>query len=370
MRMSEGCPHVIPLPDDVDASDMPFMPLYIDRLMRSRSWRRAKYWTGGGPGLGFALMNMWLFAVRERPAGSIEADEDDAALMEAAQVSAHDWPAMRAAVMAGWVLIDGRWYHAVVMEMAWNFWCERLKARHEKAFARWKSAAKRARDDGREPPEPIGAYDEWVRRTYPASAARLFPCVPVTNGPRTGDELGLSPERSGDDAGTDGRSNGGITGTGGGCDGDVTGTTAESLTRVAVKGREGKGVAPLDPPHRDNGTRGLGRGNGGYTDGAERRKEAGKQWFAAERARLYEAFGEHAQLLQSQCGGPVKFVEIFRDLDFSPGDVARLPVISAPTPARLRQAKTIISLSGIEAACFRDGVQFTVVRKARRGAAA
>ena len=161
----------LPLPKDVDLSDMPYFPVNDPRLKKSKSWRRAKHWRGTGPGLGFCLFNLWTAAFRAVPAGSLPDDDDD--LAEDAECDIAYWLSIKADVLKGWELIDGRWWHHVVAEIAWDLWVARTKKKHENAIESWRSACKRAADKGLEPPPPPGIYRVWLSARYPETSATM-----------------------------------------------------------------------------------------------------------------------------------------------------------------------------------------------------
>lgn len=172
----------LPLPSDVDLSDMPYYPINDPRLKKSKSWRRAKHWHGDGPGLGFCLFNLWTAAFRCVPAGSLADDDDD--LAEDAECDYRTWLAIKGEAMIGWELIDGRYWHRVVADIAWDLWQARLKKKHENAVDSHRASCRRAADKGLEPPPPPGCFNDWIAATYPETAAYMAdnsPDVGATN---------------------------------------------------------------------------------------------------------------------------------------------------------------------------------------------
>jgi hypothetical protein len=104
-------------PAECDLTDFPFMPLMVARLRRSKSWLMAKR----QPELGFYMVNLWTAAWHDRPAASLEDDDD--MLCELAMCDVKHWPKVRDKVLQGWVKCsDGRLYHPVVAEQAMNSW--------------------------------------------------------------------------------------------------------------------------------------------------------------------------------------------------------------------------------------------------------
>lgn len=142
-----------PVPVDADLTDFRFMPLEVARLRRSRAWLLCKR----RPELAFFMLNLWTAAWHDRPAGSLEDDDD--VLADAAMCSPERWAKVRKDVMRGWFKAsDGRLYHPVVAEKVLDSW-------HGKAVARWRKECDRIRkENGRRekkklppldfPPEP------------------------------------------------------------------------------------------------------------------------------------------------------------------------------------------------------------------------
>jgi len=124
-----------PVPADADLSDFKFMPLEVARLRRSKAWLICKR----KPELAFYMLNLWTASWHERPAGSLEDDDD--VLADAAMCSADKWPKVRADAMRGWAkCCDGRLYHPVVAEKV-------LDSYHGKAVARWSKECDRIRKE-------------------------------------------------------------------------------------------------------------------------------------------------------------------------------------------------------------------------------
>lgn len=116
---------------DVNLSDFPFIPLYIERLRRSKAWLQCKR----RPELGFYMVNLWGSCWHEQPAGSLENDDD--VLADRAMCNPELWPSIKAQVLHGWILCnDGRYYHPVVAELAIDAWQAKLVQRNRTAAAR------------------------------------------------------------------------------------------------------------------------------------------------------------------------------------------------------------------------------------------
>lgn len=90
--------------DGIDIRHLPYMPLHIERLRKSKSWLRCKR----RPELAFYLMNLWMRAWHEVPAGSL--DDDDGLLSEIASCEPGIWQEVREQVLWSWGWHDGRWW--------------------------------------------------------------------------------------------------------------------------------------------------------------------------------------------------------------------------------------------------------------------
>lgn len=129
------------VPPEVDLTDFSWMPLEIARLKRSKSWLLAKK----NPELAFYMINLWTAAWHERPAGSLEDDED--VLIDVAMCKPARWKAVRAQVMRGWVKgEDGRLYHPVVAEKVLESWKAKIAQRSKTAAATAARALKHSND--------------------------------------------------------------------------------------------------------------------------------------------------------------------------------------------------------------------------------
>lgn len=192
----------LPLPGDVDLSDLPYMPMHDQRLMKSKAWLLAKNFRGGGPGLGFCLFNLWAEAFRSVPAGSL--DDDDDMLADKARCDIEFWSVIKDKALRGWERHGGRLWHPVICELAWDTWLQRLSGRHLKALDSHRAAAKRAMDNGRLPPDPPGGLVEWVADKYPATSAYQVAILVAAGGARPDDRppdkikgpLDFEPKRS------------------------------------------------------------------------------------------------------------------------------------------------------------------------------
>lgn len=116
-----------PLPEDLDLSSLEYMPLVIGKLRRSKAWLKAKR----RPELGFYMMNLWTTAWMERPAASL--DDDDDVLADAAMCSPEKWGEVREFAMHGFYKCsNGRLYHPFLVEQAEKALDKRLKWREKK----------------------------------------------------------------------------------------------------------------------------------------------------------------------------------------------------------------------------------------------
>lgn len=111
------------VPAEVDLRDFGFMPLEIERLRRSRAWLYAKR----QPECGFYMLNLWAASWHEVPAASLEDDDD--VLASLAMCDEKRWHKVRDIVLHGWVKCsDGRLYHPVVAEKAFDAWSKRMSS--------------------------------------------------------------------------------------------------------------------------------------------------------------------------------------------------------------------------------------------------
>ncbi len=154
-----------PVPPDADLTDFKFMPLEVVRLRRSRSWLICRR----KPHLGFYMLNLWATAWHERPAGSLEPDDD--VLSDAAMCSPEKWAKVRADVMRGWYLAsDGRLYHPVVAEKVFDAWEAKLLARWSKECDRIRKENKKRLENQGLPildPLPIPEKPRLERPVFP-----------------------------------------------------------------------------------------------------------------------------------------------------------------------------------------------------------
>src|SRR5207342_97108 len=119
------------VPVEVDLRDFAFMPLEVSRLLRSRTWLKAKR----QPEIGFYLVNLWAGAWHEVPAGSLPDDDD--VLSDLARCTPARWRKLRGDILAAWVrCADGRLYHPVVAEKAREAWTHKLARRQQTQAAR------------------------------------------------------------------------------------------------------------------------------------------------------------------------------------------------------------------------------------------
>ncbi|WP_042776612.1 DUF1376 domain-containing protein [Sinorhizobium fredii] len=95
-----------------DVRCLPYMPLQIERLRKSKAWLRCKR----KPELAFYMINLWMRAWHEVPAGSIEDDDD--VLADAAMASPQEWESLKKEILHGWERRDGRIWHSAVTDIA------------------------------------------------------------------------------------------------------------------------------------------------------------------------------------------------------------------------------------------------------------
>lgn len=173
------------VPADCDLTDFPFLPLVVARLRSSKAWLKCKR----RPELAFYLINLWTASWHERPAASLEDDDD--VLADKAMCSPAQWDELREEILRGWVKCsDGRLYHPVVAEKALEAWEGKLKQRWKTYCAALKKSCQR-KAMSFEPPE----FDEWLSQGQPHR-------VSGTNASCHGDKDDGDDQGDGDNAGS------------------------------------------------------------------------------------------------------------------------------------------------------------------------
>lgn len=131
-----------PLPEDLDFSSMPYMPLFERELARSKAWAMC----ARVPFLAFYMMNLWRAAFFERPACSLPNDDD--LLCRAAQCPPPAWGKVRDKALHGFVLhSNGRLYQPIQVEHALKVVVNRHKEAERKRRYR---SGKHEQDQGDE----------------------------------------------------------------------------------------------------------------------------------------------------------------------------------------------------------------------------
>jgi hypothetical protein len=124
-------------PPDCELRNFPTMPLDIARLRRSKAWLVAKRM----PEVAFFMMNLWTASWHEKPAASLEDDDD--VLADFAMCDPKRWKKIKAEAMRGWIKCsDGRLYHSVVAEMANAAWFKKVLYAWKKECDRIRKANK------------------------------------------------------------------------------------------------------------------------------------------------------------------------------------------------------------------------------------
>jgi uncharacterized protein YdaU (DUF1376 family) len=134
---------------DVDVRCLPYMPLQIEQLRKSKTWIRCRR----QPELGFYLMNLWMRAWHEVPAGSIEDDDD--VLADAAMCSPEQWEQLRPVLLQGWELHNGRLYHKTVTDLATEGFSKLRKNKQRTEAARKAAEEKRLQDADTDSENPV-----------------------------------------------------------------------------------------------------------------------------------------------------------------------------------------------------------------------
>jgi len=173
-----------PVAADVDLTDFQFMPLEISRLRRSKAWLICKR----RPELAFYMVNLWSCAWHERPAGSLEDDDD--MLAHLAMCPPKEWPKLKADVMRGWVkCADGRLYHPVVVEKVRDAWKSKMTHAYDRECGRLRKAAERAGQKSAFVPPTFEEWDEarlsngqqWMSNGRPNLSTGRPPDVQATS---------------------------------------------------------------------------------------------------------------------------------------------------------------------------------------------
>jgi hypothetical protein len=108
-------------PAACDLTDYPSMLLDVARLRRSKAWLKCKR----TPMLAFYMLNLWTASWHDKPAASLEDDDD--VLADLAMCDPSKWEKVRKDALHGWVMCtDGRLYHPVVAEKALECWLDKL----------------------------------------------------------------------------------------------------------------------------------------------------------------------------------------------------------------------------------------------------
>jgi Protein of unknown function (DUF1376) len=176
-----------PLPmvsTEVDLTDFKFMPLEVARLRRSKAWLICKR----RPELAFYMLNLWTASWHERPAGSLEDDDD--VLADAAMCPPERWAEVKADALRGWVKCsDGRLYHPVVAEKVAESW-------HGKVLRRWSNECDRIRKENRRREDighdalPLPSKPERNSISIPAEFHKTTDGIPAENALKERDREG------------------------------------------------------------------------------------------------------------------------------------------------------------------------------------
>lgn len=154
--MSDLPPPLVPA--DADLRGFEMMPLDVTRLRRSKAWLICKR----SPHLAFYMINLWTAAWHERPAGSLEDDDD--VLADLAMCDPAKWDKLRDLVLRNWVKCsDGRLYHPFLAEKVLTAWDSRLDQRWRTECARIKKHNDRHRMSLHRP-----SFDEWMYAGCPS----------------------------------------------------------------------------------------------------------------------------------------------------------------------------------------------------------
>jgi hypothetical protein len=176
---------------EVDLRDFKFMPLEVARLRRSKAWLICKR----RPELAFYMLNLWTASWHERPAGSLEDDED--VLADAAMCPPERWTEVKDDALRGWVkCTDDRLYHPVVAEKVTESW-------QGKVLKRWANECDRIRKDNRRREEngqdalPLPSRPERNSVSVPTEVHKAADGIPAENALKGRDREGKGRDREG-----------------------------------------------------------------------------------------------------------------------------------------------------------------------------
>jgi Protein of unknown function (DUF1376) len=180
----------------VDLTDFKFMPLEVARLRRSKAWLICKR----RPEVAFYMLNLWTASWHERPASSLEDDDD--VLADAAMCPPDRWSEVKADVLRGWIKCsDGRLYHPVVAEKALEAWNGKLMKRWQNECDRLRKENKRREASGEDslplPPKPernsVSAAAEIQKTSGGIPAENALKGQGQGQGQGQGEDTGLPP---------------------------------------------------------------------------------------------------------------------------------------------------------------------------------
>lgn len=119
----------------IDVSALPFMPLYVDRLLASDTWSMA---TGDEAK---AMVTLWARSWKQVPAGTLP---DDERILAALSGAGRDWRKVREVALRGFVRgDDGRLRHPLIEDAAQDALAKMRGQQTRTAAARAARAAKR-----------------------------------------------------------------------------------------------------------------------------------------------------------------------------------------------------------------------------------
>jgi hypothetical protein len=160
---------------DVDLTDFKFMPLEVARLRRSKAWLICKR----RPELAFYMLNLWTASWHERPAGSLEDDDD--VLADAAMCPPDRWAEVKGDALRGWTKCsDGRLYHPVVAEKVADSWHGKLLKRWQHECDRIRKENKRREESGQDP-LPLPTKPERNSISVPSEIQKVPDGIPAEN---------------------------------------------------------------------------------------------------------------------------------------------------------------------------------------------
>ncbi|MBL6852362.1 MAG: DUF1376 domain-containing protein [Alphaproteobacteria bacterium] len=117
---------------------------------------------------------LWAASWHQVPAGSVPSDDVNLAKLAGYGFAVDVWRKLRAGALRGFIACNnGRLYHAVVCEIAWPVWLERVRYFHAAECDRIRKANAKVKAQGVTALKPEPTVPGFTRLNYPATARHL-----------------------------------------------------------------------------------------------------------------------------------------------------------------------------------------------------